>query len=401
MRDTEITFSLENTTPELFAQWLEDYVQTTSVHCAYIEERWFVLRLHSPSYPITRPVTISIDAVELPSSAGTTSARRRSRRTSARQRLEGVITFDLEPLTLDRVRVTAWCAYPDAPDVMDFFRPLMIIIARRWPSAAKIIARRFPPDLPPTSPMKSLALVNTDLDHLEALLHRFAARFAESRPSVNSIAIEPVPRDVHPNGEPFTPWEAAGWHVGMTIIREVVPTAFEQLGVPKKVTYTETFYTTQPVYVYSLGSHLELVTPDAWMEREACALHREFIGGFVEELRRLGLVMPTQPHPEVATGTMQSAREDVAGKRGGRPGLDHDELIYRLAKAQQAEEARAADPRKRWRDIAEEVGWAYGNKQDGLALLRDARHRLRRLDPGDPLLEEITAWRRVKKTNKT
>lgn len=87
--------------------------------------------------------------------------------------------------------------------------------------------------------------------------------------------------------------------------------------------------------------------------------------------------------------------------RVGHPGLDHDELIYRLAKAQEAEELKQANKHMTWRWIAQEIKWNKGRDNAGLALLRDARQRLHRLAPGDPLLAEIAAWRRAKKTKET
>ena len=87
--------------------------------------------------------------------------------------------------------------------------------------------------------------------------------------------------------------------------------------------------------------------------------------------------------------------------RVGHPGLDHDELIYRLAKAQEAEELKQANKHMTWRWIAQEIKWNKGRDNAGLALLRDARQRLHRLAPGDPLLAEVAAWRGAKETKET
>ena len=87
--------------------------------------------------------------------------------------------------------------------------------------------------------------------------------------------------------------------------------------------------------------------------------------------------------------------------RVGHPGLDHDELIYRLAKAQEAEELKQTSKHMTWRWIAQEIKWNKGRDNAGLALLRDARQRLHRLAPGDPLLAEVAAWRRAKETKET
>lgn len=101
------------------------------------------------------------------------------------------------------------------------------------------------------------------------------------------------------------------------------------------------------------------------------------------------------------------SRSPVAMDKGqratGRPGLDHDELIYRLAKAQEAEEIRRADPEMWWKMVAKEINWRYGSSDPGLSLLRDARKRLRRLEEDDPggLLQELAQWRGAQETRKT
>jgi len=90
-------------------------------------------------------------------------------------------------------------------------------------------------------------------------------------------------------------------------------------------------------------------------------------------------------------------------RQGGRPGLEHDELIYRLAKAQEAEEIKRADPDMWWKMIAKEINWRHGISGPGLTLLRDARKRLRSLEEDDPggLLQEVAEWRRAQETRKT
>jgi len=90
-------------------------------------------------------------------------------------------------------------------------------------------------------------------------------------------------------------------------------------------------------------------------------------------------------------------------RQGGRPGLDHDELIYRLAKAQEAEEIKRANPDMWWKMVAKEINWRHGISGPGLTLLRDARKRLCRLEEHDPggLLWEVVEWRRAQETRKT
>jgi hypothetical protein len=105
--------------------------------------------------------------------------------------------------------------------------------------------------------------------------------------------------------------------------------------------------------------------------------------------------------PLASAGTRAAVRRSQ--RLGGRPGLDHDELIYRLAKAQEAEEIRRADPEMWWKMVAKEINWRHGISGPGLSLLRDARKRLRRLEKDDPggLLQEVAEWRRAQETLKT
>lgn len=93
--------------------------------------------------------------------------------------------------------------------------------------------------------------------------------------------------------------------------------------------------------------------------------------------------------------------KDRGRRLGGRPKLGHDELIYRLAKAQEGEEMRRDDPKLYWKEIAREIGWRYGADEKGLALLRDARHRLRALEKKDPdgLVREVAQRRQVQAKN--
>ena len=100
---------------------------------------------------------------------------------------------------------------------------------------------------------------------------------------------------------------------------------------------------------------------------------------------------------QVASPANVSKDENKPGR--GRHELDHAELIYRLAKAQEAKEIRAQVPDKRWKEIAKEIGWRFGTDKAGIKLLEDARHRLRRVrDTGDQAtLDEIAQFRKEKK----
>jgi hypothetical protein len=129
----------------------------------------------------------------------------------------------------------------------------------------------------------------------------------------------------------------------------------------------------------------------------ACHL-REAVEYFEALLAAMGERWPA-PRTRTATGAAVGKRLRAVG----RPGLDHDELIYRLAKAQEAEEIKRADPDIWWKMVAKEINWRHGISAPGLTLLRDARKRLRRLEEGDPggLLQEVAEWRRAQETRKT
>ncbi len=107
----------------------------------------------------------------------------------------------------------------------------------------------------------------------------------------------------------------------------------------------------------------------------------------------------TLPPKPIVVGAVPA--DDELSAPPGRPGLDHDELIYRLAKAQEGEELKRKSPREPWKWIAREIEWKLGADEPGLALLRDARLRLHRLELDDPLLAEVAALRKVKETKET
>jgi hypothetical protein len=74
--------------------------------------------------------------------------------------------------------------------------------------------------------------------------------------------------------------------------------------------------------------------------------------------------------------------------------LPHQELIYRLAKAQEGEEVKAREPQKTWKEIAKQIQWKSGNNQGGIKLLEDARKRLKRATK--TTLAEVADWRKKK-----
>jgi hypothetical protein len=104
----------------------------------------------------------------------------------------------------------------------------------------------------------------------------------------------------------------------------------------------------------------------------------------------------------VEQGDIRPAGENQAkgtGRGPGRPGLSRDELIYRLAKAQEGEQIKRDDPSMTWKEIALEIDWRMGAGKPGVKLLEDARKRLRRLEKHDPegLLDLVGEFRKKKK----
>ena len=79
--------------------------------------------------------------------------------------------------------------------------------------------------------------------------------------------------------------------------------------------------------------------------------------------------------------------------------MDHEELVYRLAKAQEAEEIKKADNRKTWKEIAKEIGWKFGSGIPSVKLLANARKRLEQYKDNDPegILDEVNNYRGKKK----
>jgi len=104
--------------------------------------------------------------------------------------------------------------------------------------------------------------------------------------------------------------------------------------------------------------------------------------------------------PQKPTGEGTGDTMVLSPGKPGRPGLDHSELIYRLVKAQEGQEIRRETPDKYWKEIAREIGWNKGPDKRGVASLRDARKRLHRLAPDDPLLREVAEYR-AKETKET
>jgi hypothetical protein len=88
-------------------------------------------------------------------------------------------------------------------------------------------------------------------------------------------------------------------------------------------------------------------------------------------------------------------------KTTGAPALSEEKLFYRLSKAQEAKEIKAANPKMTWRDIVETIKWNVGKTDESnLKLLEDARYKLRRLEISDPngILKKVEEWKKTKKT---
>lgn len=121
------------------------------------------------------------------------------------------------------------------------------------------------------------------------------------------------------------------------------------------------------------------------------AEHVRRLCSIYEQVRLVGV-------PAKAAQSSPTNEEPTKGQPG-RPGLelDHDELIYRLAMAQWAEQMKRDDPDMRWNEIQVEIGWDRGGSRESKAKLlyyaRDKLHRFERKDP-DNLLEEVAQRRR-------
>ncbi len=83
----------------------------------------------------------------------------------------------------------------------------------------------------------------------------------------------------------------------------------------------------------------------------------------------------------------------------GRPPIEGRDLIYRLAKAQEAEGIRKADQNVGWRAIAREIQWWWGSKPTDLKKLARARRRLAELQRSDPngILDDVRRYREEEK----
>lgn len=90
--------------------------------------------------------------------------------------------------------------------------------------------------------------------------------------------------------------------------------------------------------------------------------------------------------------TLKLATPPTMRRRGGRPRLEHEEVIYRLAKAQEAEELKRRDSELTWHAILLMIDFGRGGtRESSRKLLEIARGELEELSKSDPegLLQEV------------
>jgi HEAT repeat protein len=113
-----------------------------------------------------------------------------------------------------------------------------------------------------------------------------------------------------------------------------------------------------------------------------------------DELRLVIISQAEQEsEPKVSVSTKDAPRRRK--KRG--PELGREELVYRLAMAQWAEEIKQEDPKKTWKTIAQQIGWSFGSGKSGRQHLYNARKKLERIEEDDPegLLERVAEFRKA------
>lgn len=101
----------------------------------------------------------------------------------------------------------------------------------------------------------------------------------------------------------------------------------------------------------------------------------------------------------MATPLAETSASDGQAKHPGNPGLPENEVIYRLAKAQERNEIKASNQDMKEKEIAKEIGWNKGAAKSGIKLLEEARHRLERLEASDPdnRLPKVAEYREKEK----
>ena len=165
--------------------------------------------------------------------------------------------------------------------------------------------------------------------------------------------------------------------------------------------YTKIQYTT-PIY-QSIGPTDKAAQNSDLNSSLNTLLTSDWARSYFESLAKyLGIDIRKEQSTAQLSDGGEKADQALQHSRGGRPGLIKEELIYRLARAQQAEEIRAKDHQKTWKEIAQEIKWRLGSGKPGVKLLEDARQRLKRLESFDPdgLLQRVREFRR-KETKET
>jgi len=103
---------------------------------------------------------------------------------------------------------------------------------------------------------------------------------------------------------------------------------------------------------------------------------------FKDLLREIG-----KRWPEARKGRLA---EILGHKSAGRPSLDRKELIYRLVKAQKAEEMKQKWRHLPYTEITKQIAWPYSTD-----VFYKTRRRLHELEENDPngFLGEVAKWR--------
>jgi hypothetical protein len=231
------------------------------------------------------------------------------------------------------------------------------------------------------------------LDAFRGALMAFGLRAKDDEFGRHSIRFWILPNQVHPiSGETC-------WMVGMSgCNRKSLYTVKNEEG------YLEAEggepYAEIRVREIAQGYRVDLLVQSD-VHEEAIA---EYLDKLYQALQRDGLrttyskngLQPKQATQQILP--VLDSTEVVDGK-GGRPGLSGKELVYRLAKAQEAEEIRARDPRKTWKEIAREIKWRHGSDKAGIKLLEDARKRLKEHELLGPewRLQQVEEYRRKEK----
>jgi hypothetical protein len=120
------------------------------------------------------------------------------------------------------------------------------------------------------------------------------------------------------------------------------------------------------------------------------------INGMLEGLKADGLFLPEQ-NDLYSYNLADDKQREQEDRLRGNPGLEHGELLLRLAHAQEAIELKGKDRALTWQECAVLTGWPYGWRGSGRKKHEDARARLERLqENGDPagILTEVAEWRK-------